>query len=258
MTAVAALPALAPNADIRTISERVNVLIRWFNRPDLFVTSYAPDTGSSTAYVIAPSQDMKFYEVGQPYVFQATHANTIAAPTLAAQGLPAGVITRMNGSALSAGDIPVGFVPVICVDATTPKFALLYQPPGLAAQTYLGADVALNNTANFFSGPNTGSIGASGQVWEIAAKASVKDTAGAAGIVAQIFDGTNALDSGTVTTGGAQFEEVIPLGAIVTLSGATTFTLRAKDVSATSGALLTTGASGQANKATSITAKRLS
>lgn len=259
MSAASALPALAPNDEGRVVTERVNALIRWFNRPDLFVPSAAADTGSSTAYVMAPSTDIRVYEVNQVFIFKAANANTTATPTLNVNSLGAGTITRLNGSALSIGDIPANaFIPVI-VTSTTPTFALLYQPAATATQTYLtAADVALSNVANFFNGPNTGSIGLSGQVWKITAKASIKDTAGAAGIVVQIHDGTNGIESATTTTGGAAFEEVLTFSKIVTLTAATTFTLQAKDVSSVSGVLMKTGASGVTNTATSITAERLS
>jgi hypothetical protein len=51
---------------------------------------------------------------------------------------------------------------------------------------------------------------------------------------------------------------VVSLFAIVTLTGATTFTLRAKDITAATGTLLTTGVvTSASNKSTFITAVRL-
>lgn len=125
MTA-SALPALpTTNDDMRKVSERMNVLIRWFNRPDLFVPSYAADTGSGTAYVTTPSADIKFYEVGQEFDFIAANANTSAAPTLAVQGLAAGTITYPDGSALALGDIAANSANKVIVTSTTPTFQLL-------------------------------------------------------------------------------------------------------------------------------------
>jgi hypothetical protein len=255
-TPAAALPALPPGADIRSITERVNALIRWFNRPDLLIPSYAADSGSGAAYTIAPSSDIKQYEVGQVYEFAAAHANTIGNPTLAVQGLPAGAIARINGTALSPGDMPAGPVTVICT-STTPTFALLTPYAAAATTTYLGADVALNNTASFFNGPNTGSLPPGNYL--IIGKATVKDSAGAAGIGVQIHNGTSAIDTASGTTFGANTELTIALVAGVTLAAATTLTLQAKDPISTSGVLLTTGAAaGASNRATSITAVRLS
>jgi hypothetical protein len=73
---IGALPAVPHNADSRTFSERLNRLIREFNRPDLFVPSYAVDTGSGAAYVTSPSTDVKVYEIGQEFGFKAANANT--------------------------------------------------------------------------------------------------------------------------------------------------------------------------------------
>jgi hypothetical protein len=125
-TSASALPALpTTNDDMRKVSERMNVLIRWFNRPDLFVPSYAADTGSGTAYVTTPSADIKFYEVGQEFDFIAANANTSAAPTLAVQGLAAGTITYPDGSALLPGDIAANSFNTVGVTSTTPTFQLL-------------------------------------------------------------------------------------------------------------------------------------
>lgn len=158
--------------------------------------------------------------------------------------------------------IPVGADNLVLTsDGTTMAWEALptYPITNTAATTYLGGNVALNNTANYFDGPNTGSIGAAGQVWRISAIAAVRDTAGLAGIAARIFDGTTAHDGRGVTTSAANHEDTIPLETVLTLAGATTFTLQARDQSSTSGQLLTTSAIGgaPANKATSITAVRI-
>jgi hypothetical protein len=124
--------------------------------------------------------------------------------------------------------------------------------------TFLGADVNLNNTANFFSGPNTGSIGASGQVWLIIGTATFTDTAGGATCEAAIFDGTNYIANSATRLPSANVNGTVTVQKVVTLTGATTFTLRGKDVTSTSGVLVTTGlTTGVANAATSITAIRL-
>ena len=130
---------------------------------------------------------------------------------------------------------------------------------GTAIQTFLGADVALNNTANYFNICNTGSIGAAGQTWLILAVASMEDTAGAAQMLARIWDGSASVYTETNTSAPAAGQNTtVTLLAVVTLTAATTFHLSCKDISSTSGAVLTTGGAGTANKATSITAVRLS
>lgn len=257
------LPALSATPDPRAIQERVNVLVRDYNREDKRVPLFALDTGSATAYAIAPIPGIKQYVVGQIFGFKALNANSGTAPTLNVNSVGAGTITFPDGSALVAGDIPAnGFVEVI-VASTTPTFHL--QSPratvpvaNSGATTFLGADVALNNTANFFNGPNTGSIGASGQVWLISGLGTMTDTAGAANLELAIHDGTNYLANSSVVV-AVNIRAFVVVQVVVTLTGATTFTLRAKDANSTSGTLHTTGnATGIANKATSITAVRLS
>lgn len=264
-----ALPALPPTADQRSQGERINRLIREYNRngasglstADSFTPLYAADTGSSTAYAIAPIPGITLYIVGQIFTFKAAHANTSTTPTLAVNGLTAGTITGQNSAALVAGDIAVnGFIAVQCT-STTPTFQLLTPSaralPAAAATTFLAADVSLNNAANFFSGPNTGSIGAAGWVALVMGVATVNSNA-ASNIEVGLFDGTNYIANNNVLVDSANAYRVVEVKAVVTLAAATTFTLRARDQSNTGGVLATTGlASGVANKATSITYVRI-
>lgn len=124
---------------------------------------------------------------------------------------------------------------------------------------FLGSNVSLNNTANWFNGPNTGSIGAAGQKWLILAKATIQDTAGAASVGMRISDGTNLWDGGETSTSGAGVRAPFATAFITTLGAPTTFTLQARDGTSTSGLLLTSGVlTGlPANRATSITPVRL-
>lgn len=261
-TSASALPALAPNDEGRKVVERVNAIIRWFNRPDLFVPSYAPDTGTGAAYVTTPSADIKVYEVGQEFDFKAANANTVTNPTLNVQGLGAGTITKLGGAALTIGDIAANSFNKVIVATTAPTFELI-SPVAVAAinntgaTTFLGANVGTGTATTFASGPNTGSIGASGQVWLITATATVTDTA-AAQFIVDLFNGTASIGNTTLTVAIANTMATGTVSAVVTLSAATTFTLRVSDITNNSGTILTTGVSpSAANKATSITAVRL-
>lgn len=152
--------------------------------------------------------------------------------------------------------IPVGAAnTVLTSDGTTLAWAAL---PVTGATTFLAGNVALNNTGNFFNGPNTGSIGASGQVWLITATGTATDTANAQ-IVIQIHDGTSAIIGTTMRINAGNVSESTTLSKVVTLSAATTFTLQARDPTTVNGTLQTTasGTGSPANLATSITAVRL-
>jgi len=130
-------------------------------------------------------------------------------------------------------------------------------PVGSAATTYMGADRALNNVSTFFDGPTTGSLPPG--TYLLLATALVTDSAAGVNIVAQISDGTVALASSRGSIAAANQFVTIGLQVVVTTTApATTFTLQAKDVSATSGVLLRSAAAATtANVATNITAIRL-
>jgi len=119
------LPPLPRNADTYTMAERLNVLIQEYNRADIRRVLYADDTGTATAFAITPVPGISLYEVGQLFVFTASHANSGAGPTLNVNGKGAGTITWPDGTALAAGDIPNGAIVVVGVASTTPTFHLL-------------------------------------------------------------------------------------------------------------------------------------
>lgn len=127
-----------------------------------------------------------------------------------------------------------------------------------SATNFMGGDLALNNTANFFDGPTSGSIGASGQVWLVMGSAFLTDTAGAAIGEIGIFNGTSYLTNTSVQIPAANSVVNAVTMIVVTLSAATTFTLRARDQTATTGVLKTSAsASETGNRATSLTTIRI-
>lgn len=109
----------------------------------------------------------------------------------------------------------------------------------------LSGNVALNNTANYFNGPNTGSIGASGQVWLVFANFVFSQPGtGPDYYLGHIWNGAAIVGSEqTITSNGANINTAGSCFAIVTLSAATTFTLRAKDATSNTGILLDSGTS---------------
>lgn len=133
--------------------------------------------------------------------------------------------------------------------------------PGLfsgEATTYLGADVALNATGNYQNGPNTGSIGAASQTWLIMGTACMLDTVGACHFNVRFTDGSSFYSDTAGSSGGANLMASVSISKIITLSAATTFTLTAKNSTATTGKLLTTATNaGVNNQSTFITAVRL-
>lgn len=156
--------------------------------------------------------------------------------------------------------LPVGAAStVLTSDGTT--FSWAAPPAGAITNTgtttFLAADVALNNVANFFDGPNTGSIGANGQTWQITAVGTVVCPGAAATGEIAIFNGSAYVAASAGVAPAAGFPVIVTITAAVVLTGAATFTLRAKSNQATSVLNTTGAATAIANKATSITAVRL-
>lgn len=80
--------------------------------------------------------------------------------------------------------------------------ATAYVPSGTQITNSLGADVALNNTANYFTGP-TVAQGSTG-TWFCSGTVTVKDSVGASSnFYAKLWDGTSVADATAITTGSA-------------------------------------------------------
>lgn len=262
------LPPVNATSTAHQHAEVTTQLVKQNNRQDAFKVIYAADTGSATAYVMTPTPGIKFYDVGQPYEFKALHANTTATPTLNVNGLGAGTISKQGGAALAVGDIALGdFVTVICTSAT-PTFQITSQvatPITLSgATTYqLTSSVAISTApASPTSIINTGSIGASGQVWLIMATLAFVNTGAATVCSGAISNGTGLIAAGEATGPTTNQGEVMSLNAVVTLSAATTFTLLAAANAANTFAIRaflvnTTFAPSAADKMTNITAVRI-
>jgi hypothetical protein len=116
----------------------------------------------------------------------------------------------------------------------------------------LGADVALNNVANYFDGPSVaqGSTG----TWYVSGGVTVQDTTTTAAIYAKLWDGTTVIDSRAFDTSASTFYGNLFLSGIIT-SPAGNLRISVRDVSTTSGKIIfnRTGNS----KDSSITAVRI-
>lgn len=97
-----------------------------------------------------------------------------------------------------------------------------------------GADVALNNTANYFDGPVV--VQGTSGTWFASGTVTVVDTAGAADIFAKLWDGTTVIDSSRVAIPAAGSVMTIALSGVIT-SPAGNLRISCKDISSTSGAI---------------------
>lgn len=107
---------------------------------------------------------------------------------------------------------------------------------GLGALTNsLAADVALNNTSNYFDGPSVAQ-GTTG-TWFASGSVTVRDTGGAAWFLCKLWDGTTVIASGDQKTSAAGEHNVVHLsGYLATPAG--NIRISCKDTTATTGAIL--------------------
>lgn len=115
----------------------------------------------------------------------------------------------------------------------------------------LGANVALNNTANFFDGPSVaqGSTG----TWFASGQVNLSDAGGVATYIVKLWDGTNVIASTAVNAAVGAAINVPLSGKIAAPAGNIRISVR--DVSFTSG-LINFNASGLSKDST-ITAYRV-
>lgn len=83
---------------------------RLFVNPSTLTTVFkydsVTDTGSATAYAIAPTPAVTAYVTNQDFTFKAVNANTTSTPTLAVSGLASPkTIVKLGGQPLLVGDI---------------------------------------------------------------------------------------------------------------------------------------------------------
>lgn len=218
------LPALQKSPPNTDISTTVNRLVREFNRQDRKAPIIGTDTGSGTAYAIAPVPGIKMYEVGQEFLFKAANANTGTAPTLAVNGLTAGTITYLDGTALVASDIAANeWVEVIVASVTsgTPTFALNSIRPGLFLRTNgqptlpkfaaaLGANVNITATGTWTDGPSVAQ-GASG-IWLASGTISFVTGGGNDTLRAKLHDGTNVVAASQISVPAASVGSITLTG----------------------------------------------
>ena len=230
---MASLPPVPPTLDPLRSAATINALVREYNRTDRKAPIVGTDTGTGAAYAIAPVPGIVQSEVGQEFTVQAVHANTTTAPTLNVNGVGAGVITDMAGNAISVGNIAAGSWVRAVVTSTTPTFALVSSRPALSYLTNaLAADVALNNTASFFDGPQVAQ-GTSG-TWLVGGSATVQDTAGAANFNIQLWDGTTVIAEGHARVADQfTFESRAVAGIITNPAG--NLRISVKDATSTNG-----------------------
>lgn len=139
------------------------------------------------------------------------------------------------------------------VAANTAAIAAL--PPIVAAspiKASLGADVALNNTANFFDGPSVaqGTVG----TWFASGQVTITDTASGAAYFLKLWDGTTVIDSAAVNTTAASILGVVSLSGFLA-SPAGNIRISVRDITSVSGKIIFNSSTN--SKDSTITAFRI-
>lgn len=162
-----------------------------------------------------------------------------------------GTLTLVNGSSIvTAGAFAITLTSTGATGVTLPTSGTLATLAGAEALTNktfavasnslnmapitasLGADVDLNNAANYFDGPSIAQ-GTSG-TWFVSGTVTVDDTVGAAGMLAKLWDGTTVIASAEGFVQSATRPDVIALSGFIA-SPAGNLRISVKDPSSTTG-----------------------
>lgn len=187
------------------------------------VLDYAIDTGTATAYAIAPSPAIAAYVVGQRFAFKAINANSDADPTLAVSGLTAGIIYFPDGTSLAVADITLdGLYEVLVATVTTGTPTFHLQSPTAGA--------VRKSTGQTISGAKTFSatLAMSGAAFNEAvrvdvASATTTDLGAAASNYVRITGTVTITGLGTVASGVRR--HVVFGGALILTHNATSLIL---------------------------------
>jgi hypothetical protein len=160
--------------------------------------------------------------------YDSTTSQWRAITTAGAGGGGGGTVTSVT---LGAGyGISVsGTNPVTTSGTFTPAVGLT------TASNSLGADVALNNTSNYFDGPSMAQ-GTTG-TWLATGGVTLQDTAGVAAFYCKLWDGTTVVDSRGWDSTAANFYGNMTLSGVFT-SPAANIRISCRDVSSTSGKII--------------------
>jgi len=198
-------------------------------------SNYYTDVGAANAYAITVSAPQVVAQsAGLPVQFLATNANT-GASTLQINALAVKNIKNINGSALTAGQIPAAGIVQVMYDGT--QYLLLNPaiPTLTPLSNSLTGDVALNNTGTYFDGPSIaqGSAG----TWFVSGSVLCADTAGPSIMVVKLWDGTTIIDSRVITNVSAANSKAASLSGFIA-SPAGNLKISVRDATTTTGKIV--------------------
>jgi hypothetical protein len=169
----------------------------WFDDTDKAAYAYLTGVSGTNTIAGTGSAALSAYAAGQEFRFIPAATNTGATTINITQSGASALGAKnvfFNGAACAGGELKIGVPAIICYDGT--QFNIVAS--GIINQmspitNSLSGDVALNNTANYFTGP-TVAQGTAG-TWFVSGTVSVTDTAGQANIDCKLWDGTTVISS---------------------------------------------------------------
>ena len=203
----------------------------WANDVNSLTYGYLTSVAGTNTVTATGPNSFSAYGTTTRFVLKPAATNT-GATTLNVSGIGAKNVF-FNGAACAGGEL-VASVPVL-VQYDGTQFQILGRPvPKITAS--LGADVALNNTANYFDGPSIaqGTVG----TWFVSGTVTLTDTSGGTvSMYIKLWDGTSVV--------AAARHDLLAINGVysVSLSGYITtpagnLRISVRDLGSTSGAIL--------------------
>ena len=186
------------------------------------MTYYVPGLGEK-------DPDKVIRSLMQAHEVSATNADDIASNTADIATNTADIATNTADIATNTANIATNTSSISTINTTLSTLG------GSKRTNSLSADVVLNNTSNYFTGPSIaqGSTG----TWVVFGTVTLLDSAGAASFTCKLWDGTTVLASAQSTSAATNFRTTVSLFGIIS-SPAGNLRISCKDTSSTSGLIL--------------------
>lgn len=215
--------------------------------------NYLTDTGAANAYAVTLGAGLTGALTDGLQIQVKFSATNTGASVINYNATGNANIVNPNGTALTTNQIKANAILPLQYSTALSSWEL--QTPSYTQSfitASMGSDVNLNNTGTYFDGPSVsqGTVG----TWWAEGSVTVTDTAGAAAIIAKLWDGTTVIASGEVTTQGAGSAGLLALSGPIT-SPAGNIRISCKDITSTSG-LIKFNISGNAKDST-LSVKRV-
>lgn len=206
----------------------------WGQDVDTAVYNYLTSVSGTNTITATGPVGLAAYAAGLKFRFIPAATNT-GATTINITGTGALGARNIfyNGVACTGGELVIGRPVEISDDGT--RFHIIGPMVSPSPITNsLSADVNLNNTANYFTGP-TVAQGTTG-IWFVSGSVQLEDTAGSAGFLIKLWDGTTIISSCRIQSSAVGVGIQAHLSGFIT-SPAGNLRISVKDETSTNGVM---------------------